>query len=307
MKNNFFGKDIITIGHLTTEDIELLFSETRRITTLVQRGEASTLLRGNIMAALFYEPSSRTFGSFIAAMQRLGGSVIPLNDMSHLSIAKGETFEDTIGTFSAYADVLVIRHPDAGSLRIAASCASVPVINAGDGIGEHPTQALLDVFTITNHFPDISKLKITIVGDFLYGRTVHSLVQLLTRFHPREIRLVSSNELRLPRKYINQSMKETDDLEAVLQDTDVLYMTRIQKERFSDPQLYARLRNNFSLNVNMMAKLKKSAILMHPFPRVGEISPEIDTDSRALYLREQIPNGLYVRMALLLLILKEDI
>ena len=188
----------------------------------------------------------------------------------------------------------------------------MPVINAGDGAGEHPTQALLDLFTIADHFKSLSQLTVTFVGDLLYGRTVHSLAQLLFLYRPAEIRLVSPKELRMPQALMEKIAtagvvaRETEDLEGALQDSDVLYMTRIQKERFSDPLAYVRLKDSFCVTQRSMKKLKKTAILMHPFPRVNEIDIAVDSDPRALYLREQIPNGMYVRMALLSLILSKD-
>lgn len=306
---SLYGRDILTISDLKKDEVVLILETSRKMQSLVQSHKPSTLLTGKIMTALFYEPSSRTFGSFISAMQRLGGGIIPLQGVAYSSVVKGETLRDTVETFSKLSDIVVIRHPQEGSARIAAEVSSVPVINAGDGPGEHPTQALLDLFTITAHFKDISKLTITFAGDLLYGRTVHSLVALLSLYQPREVRLVSPNELRMPPRRVQKikasgvNVRETQNFEEILEDTDVLYMTRVQKERFDDPLSYERLKDRFRITGKIMKDLKGTAILLHPFPRVTEIAREVDRDLRAVYLREQIPNGMYVRMALLSLIL----
>lgn len=293
MKNNFYGKNFVSVSSLTKEDIALVFSTARNMKN------PSNVLQGKIMTALFYEPSSRTYGSFISAMQRLGGGFIPIQGVAYSSVSKGETLEDTVATFARLSDIIVLRHPDEGAAGIAANVSTVPVINAGDGTGEHPTQALLDLYTIQSHFQDISNLMITFAGDLKNGRTVHSLRALLSMYKPKKIHYISPPELTLPDAHGSL------DLEAVLSETDVLYVTRVQKERFSDAAEYERLKNVFCITAGTMKKLKKSAILMHPFPRVGEIVPPVDTDARAVYLREQISNGLYVRMALLSLILNK--
>jgi aspartate carbamoyltransferase len=303
------NKHIVSIAGFEPAAVEKVFEVARDMRSLVEKKGASSLLSGRIMATLFYEPSSRTYGSFVSAMQRLGGGVIPLQSMEHSSVVKGETFEDTIATFGKLADVIVLRHAQEGSASKAATISSVPVINAGDGADEHPTQALLDVFTMHDHFADFSKIRITLVGDLLYGRTVHSLIQLLGRYKPVEIRLVSPKELRMPSVLVEKleqsgvALQQTDQLQQVIGDTDVLYMTRVQKERFADVLEYERLKDSFQVTDETMKLLKKESILMHPFPRVHEISPSVDQDPRALYIREQIPNGLYVRMALLSMVL----
>lgn len=278
-------KHILSAGDFSKDDIENVFALARR--------KVWPRLAGKVMAALFYEPSTRTYGSFLSAMQRLGGGFIPLNGMGNTSVGKGETFRDTVETFSKLSDIIVVRHPDVGSAHIAAEVSLVPVINAGDGRGEHPTQALLDLFTIQSHFPDISDLTITLVGDLKNGRTVHSLYSLLLLYHTKKINFVSPRELAMP------GITGSDDLEKVLPETDVLYMTRVQKERFSDPLVYERLKDSFCVTPMTMKKLKKTAILMHPLPRINEISTDVDSDRRSLYFREQIQNGMYVRMALL--------
>ncbi|HUD19621.1 MAG TPA: aspartate carbamoyltransferase [Patescibacteria group bacterium] len=306
-----YQSDILSTSQFTKEDIEVIIERTRQMQELVQTKGASDLLHGKLMTALFYEPSSRTFGSFIASMQRLGGGFIPLQGVVYSSVAKGETLEDTVRTFASYSDVIVVRHPEVGAADIAAAATEKPVINAGDGTGEHPTQALLDFYTIHNHFGSLSGLTITFVGDMLNGRTIHSLSTLLRLYRPKKINFVSPPELMIPKEFVtvlnDQGIvtQETAVLNDVLSDTDVLYVTRVQKERFTDLKTYERLKHRFIINRGIMGKLKKSAILMHPLPRVGEIAPDVDTDPRALYLREQMQNGMYVRMALLSLVLKK--
>jgi aspartate carbamoyltransferase catalytic subunit len=292
-------KHIVRIGDVSKGEIEQLFTSARNMRDLLAKNTLSRRLEGKILTALFYEPSSRTFGSFIAAMQRLGGGVIPIQGVAYSSVAKGETLEDTIATFSKLSDAIVLRHPQEGAAAIAAKASSVPVINAGDGVGEHPTQALLDLFTIRDHFEDLSNITVTLVGDLLYGRTVHSLLQLFGLFPPKKIILVSPDALRMPESLVAPTMHQTNQLDEALGETDVLYVTRVQKERFEDPASYDAVKDSFHITKETLEKVKPTAIIMHPFPRVNEIALEVDADSRAVYLREQIANGLYVRMAIL--------
>lgn len=311
-KNNLSGRDILSTTQFTKEDVELVMETARRMRDLVGARGASDELHGKIMTALFYEPSSRTFGSFVTAVQRLGGGFIPLQGVVYSSVAKGETLEDTIRTFSNYSDIVVLRHPEVGAAKRAAAVTHVPIINAGDGNGEHPTQALLDFFTITDHFSSVNGQTITMVGDLLNGRTIHSLITLLSLYKPHCVQFVAPQELRIPGEYLEMLKKygielaETDVLEDVLGNTDVLYMTRVQKERFTDLTVYEKLKHRYVLTGNLMGKLKSTAIVMHPFPRVGEITLDVDSDKRALYLTEQMKNGMYVRMALLSLILNKQ-
>ena len=310
-QHRLFQSDILSASQFTSPDVDAVIARAREMRGLVVKQGRSDELRGKIMTALFYEPSSRTFASFIAAMQRLGGGFIPLQGVVYSSVAKGETLADTVRTFASYSDVIVIRHPDVGAADLAAAATEKPVINAGDGIGEHPSQALLDFFTVFDHFGSVNDLSITLVGDLLNGRTVHSLVTLLSLSALRCVNFVSLPELRVPVKYLEMlkgkgiKTTETEDLSSVLTDSDVLYVTRVQKERFKDLSAYERLKHRFVVTADTMSKLKKSAILMHPLPRVGEIAEEVDSDPRALYLRDQIQNGMYVRMALLSLILRD--
>jgi len=264
-----------------------------------------------IMASLFYEPSTRTRFSFESAMNRLGGRIITTeNAREFSSAAKGETLHDTIRIMSGYADVIVIRHHEAGSAKKAAAAASVPVINAGDGAGQHPTQALLDMYTIKDNFPSIDGLEIAMVGDLRYGRTVRSLTYLLTKYRDIRLHFVSpavcrmENDIKEFLDRVNVPWEETEDIEKVLPRVDCVYMTRVQKERFQDPEDYKSAAGKYILTREKAQRLSPNAIIMHPLPRVNEIPPEVDEDPRARYF-QQAKNGLYVRMALLYLLLKD--
>jgi len=243
-----------------------------------------------ILANLFYEPSTRTSSSFFSAMTRLGHAVLPINEVVYSSVTKGETLEDTIRTLSSYVDIIVLRHPSVGAAKAAARVSSVPIINAGDGVGEHPTQTLLDLYTIWRKFRHINDLTITLMGDLKNGRTVHSLVSVLHDLYNVNINLVSPDNLQLP-EYLDKGMpKSTLLTEDICKTTDVLYMTRVQQERGSV--------GDYKLTQAHVALLKKTMIVMHPFPRQNEIPTWFDTDLRAYYFK-QIQNGLYVRMAIL--------
>lgn len=269
------------------------------------------ILNGKVMAALFYEPSTRTRFSFESAMNRLGGRVISTEAAGQFSsVTKGETLEDTIRIVAGYSDVIVLRHSEEGAALRAANVSRVPVINAGDGIGEHPTQALLDLYTVWREQGKMDSLNIVMMGDLLYGRTVHSLVQLLSIFPHNTITLVSPPNLKMPQSYLeslrekNVSYQEVEKLPEDLSHVDVLYVTRVQKERFSNLKEYEEMKNCCKVNASVLKRLPPRAIIMHPLPRVGEISPEIDNDPRAAYFR-QAGNGLFVRMALLELLFQK--
>ena len=270
-----------------------------------RQGKIPKLLQNKILSCVFYEPSTRTRFSFESAMLKLGGQVISTESAGHFSSAiKGETLEDSVRIIAGYSDMIVLRHTEPGAAERAAKVSSVPIINAGDGDGEHPTQALLDLYTIQKELGSIDNFKIGMVGDLFYGRTIHSLIYLLSISHNVEIFLVAPRKLRLPAKYksfLNSRkirFSESDNLESILPKIDVLYMTRIQKERFSSTKIYKRVKNSFVLNKKLLDKLNKRAVIMHPLPRVNEISREVDEDKRAAYFR-QARNGLYIRMALL--------
>jgi aspartate carbamoyltransferase catalytic subunit len=274
----------------------------------VEQVGMTELLKGYVLACLFYEPSTRTSASFIAAMERLGGSVIPITQgVQFSSVSKGESLADTVRTLEQYADVIVLRHPEIGSAQKAADYANVPLINAGDGAGEHPTQALLDLFTIQEELGTIDGLKIALVGDLRYGRTVHSLTRLLTQYNV-SLRFVSPEILRLPMVIMNQVIdvgidaRETHDVADVIENVDVLYVTRVQKERFTDLAQYEDVKDQYEITPELMTKARDKMIVMHPLPRVGEIHYAVDTDPRAAYFR-QVKNGMYIRMALLAAVL----
>jgi aspartate carbamoyltransferase catalytic subunit len=309
--NHLFHTDILSVEQLSLADIDLVMKTAQQMKKMVRAKGATDILKGKMMTALFYEPSSRTFASFVTAMQRLGGGFIPLQGVTYSSVSKGETLSDTVQTFASYSDIIVIRHPEVGSAKIAAEFSSKPVINAGDGVGEHPTQALLDLFTIKEHFGKIEGITITMVGDLLNGRTVHSLTKLLSLYTRVTFNFVSPELLRLPAELVqkfkekNITITQTEKLDDVLPKTDVLYVTRVQKERFTDLASYERLKHRYIITSDIVRHMKQTAIVMHPFPRVGEIDNDVDLDPRAVYIKEEMPNGMYVRMALLSLILLE--
>ena len=275
---------------------------------MVERVGTFDLLKGKILANLFYEPSTRTSSSFTAAMERLGGSVIPINYVKYSSVSKGESLPDTIRTLECYVDVIVLRHPETGSAEIAARAARKPVINAGDGVGEHPTQALLDTLTIMEELGRLDDLNVTMLGDLKYGRTVHSLARLLSTFNGIQLNYVSPDILKMPAEVMEEVTQkkvpqaEFSTLEKILPATDVLYVTRVQKERFEDPADYEKVKGAYVIDPAVMKSAKADMIVMQPLPRVTEISMDFDDDPRAAYFR-QMEYGLYVRMALLAMVL----
>lgn len=295
---------LISTKQLTRAATEEILSVAESMEKVRAKGK-SDLLKGKILASLFYEPSTRTRLSFETAMLRLGGDVVTAEGIQFSSLYKGETIEDTMKMVSGYADIIAMRHPEAGSAERAASAAKVPFINAGDGPGQHPTQALLDLFTIKRECGGVDGLKVAMVGDLRYGRTVHSLSYLLGLFKNISLTLISPKELTMPEKVISFlkekgiSYTEADDITAGLT-CDVMYMTRVQQERFADRSEYDRLKLKYVLTA---AHLKGSkAVVMHPLPRVGEISTDVDTLKNAAYFR-QAENGVAVRMALLAMLL----
>lgn len=305
--NGFYGQDVLSVSQFDREKLEYIFHVAHEMRVLVERFGSADLLHGKILANLFYEPSTRTSSSFIAAMLRLGGQVIPINNVQYSSVSKGESLPDTIRTLESYADVIVLRHPEVGSAATAARYAAKPVINAGDGVGEHPTQALLDLFTVVEELGKIDKLRIAMVGDLKYGRTVHSLTKLLVNFDV-EFAFVSPDILAMPDDVLDVVQKHghtfniTDDVNTVIGEADVLYVTRVQKERFTDLAEYDRVKDQYVVDEDLMAKAKQKMIVMHPLPRVNEISYGVDDDPRAAYFR-QMRNGMYIRMALLAAVL----
>ena len=303
----WYGKDVLSVKQFNREDLEYIFAVAHEMRVMVERIGTFDLLKGKILANLFYEPSTRTSSSFTAAMERLGGSVIPINEVKFSSVSKGESLPDTVRTLECYADIIVLRHPEVGSAALAAKYARKPVLNAGDGVGEHPTQALLDALTIKEELGYIDGLTVTLLGDLKNGRTIHSLARLLSLYKVK-LNYVAPEILRIPPELISElqaqgvEQTEYDSLETVLPETDVLYVTRVQRERFEDPRDYEKVAGAYVIDTKVMKDAKERMIVMHPLPRVTEISMDFDDDPRAAYFR-QMEYGLYVRMALLAMVL----
>lgn len=306
---SFTGQPILSTKQFSRGNLETIFAVAQDMQTMVQNSGSTHLARGRVLANVFYEPSTRTSSSFQAAMLRLGGSVLPINAETS-SVKKGETLEDTVRSLASYSDVIVLRHPEIGAAARAAAVLDIPVLNAGDGAGEHPTQALLDGFCILNELGRIDGLTITMVGDLKHGRTVHSLSWLLSLFDDVKLNYVSPANLRMPESVKEaiaakgMAQHECTDVREVLADTDILYVTRVQKERFEDQEEYKRCAHLYEITPELLSetKAKSTMRVMHPLPRVGEIHPSLDSDPRAAYFR-QMRCGLYVRMALLALAL----
>jgi aspartate carbamoyltransferase catalytic subunit len=304
MVMQFENRSIISIQDFTKEEINHILKTSQTMEPITKAGTNS--LKGKILATLFFEPSTRTRLSFEAAMQKLGGTTIGFNDVDTSSTKKGETFVDTIRTVENYADVIALRHNLEGAAVVAKEYAKVPIINSGTGAQEHPTQALIDLYTIQKEKQQIDNLKIAIIGDLRYGRTVHSLARALTNFNV-ELFLVSPDALRIQKDILKEiktkmSVTEKQNVDEILPKIDVLYVTRIQRERFPDPTEYAKLKGAYRIDQKILKTAKKDMIILHPLPRVDEIAPEIDQTQHARYF-QQVGNGLYVRMAILSLIL----
>jgi aspartate carbamoyltransferase len=303
----FYGQHILAVSQFTRSDLAYIFAVAKEMRTMVERVGTFDLLKGKILANLFYEPSTRTSSSFTAAMERLGGSVIPINEVRYSSVSKGESLPDTVRTLECYSDVIVLRHPETGAAATAARYLRKPLINAGDGTGEHPTQALLDLFTIQEELGRLDGLSVTMLGDLKYGRTVHSLARLL-RLYGVRLNYVSPAILRMPPALADElrqagvEQQEFTTLEEVLPTTDVLYVTRVQKERFERPEEYESVKDAYIIDAATLRAAPTEMVLMHPLPRVNEIAMEVDADPRAAYFR-QMEYGLYVRMALLAMVL----
>jgi len=304
LNGNLKGKDIISVRQFDRVTLDHIFFCSLEMAEIARKGYRVDALSRKILANIFYEPSTRTSSSFTAAMERLGGSVIPINEVVYSSVNKGENLEDTIRTLECYSDVIVLRHPEVGSAAIAAEAASIPVINAGDGIGEHPTQALLDYVTVRKEQGRVDGLTVTMLGDLKHGRTVHSLARLLSLYQVK-LNYISPEILRMPSEIMKElgvkgiEQSEYKDLAEVLPETDVLYVTRIQKERFNDPAVYESVKELYVITPDTLQTGKESLTIMHPLPRVGEISKSVDSYTRnAAYFR-QMENGLHVRMVLL--------
>jgi aspartate carbamoyltransferase catalytic subunit len=293
--------------------LELVFNTADMMKADLQgERKLAKFLDGKIMASLFYEPSTRTRFSFESAMRRLGGNVITTeNAREFSSAAKGESLADSTRIINGYADVIVMRHNEAGSAVRASEISRIPIINAGDGAGQHPTQALLDVYTIADTFPGMSGLKIALVGDLRYGRTVRSLSYLLSKYDDMDLIFVSPPVCRMEqdiKKYLDKYQvpwREEEDLAAVVSEVDCIYMTRVQKERFHSAEDYQAAASKYILTPDLVGRMRPDSIIMHPLPRVDEIPPEVDSAPQARYF-EQAQNGLYIRMALLYLLLNDS-
>ncbi|KXZ39096.1 aspartate carbamoyltransferase [Alkalithermobacter thermoalcaliphilus JW-YL-7 = DSM 7308] len=298
------GKHLIDLKEFSLDEIKEILDLSKEIMNNPEK--YNNACKGKILATLFYEPSTRTRLSFEAAMIRLGGSVIGFSDPNASSVAKGESLEDTIRTISSYADIVVIRHFKEGASKLASQYSSIPVINAGDGSHLHPTQTLTDLLTIKSLKKDLSNHKIAICGDLKYGRTVHSLVDAIKRYENNKLIFVSPPELKIP-EYIKRdldpnSFKEISNLDEALKEVDILYMTRIQRERFRSEKEYFDLKDSYVLTESKLKYAKEDMIIMHPLPRVNEISPDIDKDKRSVYF-EQVRFGMFARMALIIKLL----
>ena len=306
MPNPLYRQHIISISDLTTEQLELLLQTALKL----KEHPRDDLLEGKLIGSCFFEPSTRTRLSFETAVQRLGGKVIGFADGANTSAKKGETLADTARIISSYTDAIIQRHPKDGAARVSAEFSKVPVINAGDGTNQHPSQTLLDLVTIYETQGRLNKLKIAMAGDLKYGRTVHSLCQALKRWDC-EFAFVSPPSLAMP-EYITEELEAAGcryqilpDLETAIKWADILYMTRVQRERF-DEQEFANIQGKFNLNAAMLANARPNLRVLHPLPRVDEIHPDVDATPHAYYF-EQATNGVYARMAILSLVLNEEV
>ncbi len=303
---NFKGKDIISIKDFSKKEINHILKYSKKMVPYAEGKKYKCLLKGKVLSSLFFEPSTRTRLSFDSAMNRLGGRVIGFSDPSGTSQKKGESLADTIRMADSYSDTIVIRHPHEGAARLAAEFSKSPVLNAGDGAGRHPTQCLLDLFTILTEKKSIEKNKIVLLGDLKYGRTVHSLAYALSMYGV-DLTFVSPKSLKMPKEVIEECKelgvepKQTTNLEKAIKDADVLYATRIQKERFPDPAEYNKVVDSYKINLDLLEKAPKKLIVMHPLPRITEIAPEVDNTKHAVYFKQAF-NGVPIRMALLSLI-----
>jgi len=316
----FFGKSIFSLDQFSREDIKNLFCVADKMKLIVQRNGVCNLLKRKVIAFLFFEPSSRTFSSFVVSAKRLGAKTLEYQDISKVSsVAKGETLEDTIEVFSQYTDAIVMRHHETGALSRVVNKFDIPIINAGDGSGEHPTQTFLDLYTLQNRFSSLDNIKGLIAGDLLNGRTVHSLLKGLSLFNNPNIYLLSPPDLKISRDLFNYiknkgiTLTEIESEKDIPKDIQFWYWTRVQKERFTDLDYYESIKNRYIITQDFLDKYaNKNMIIMHPLPRVGEIDPAIDNDERTVYLRDrkglssQVKNGMFIRMALFYLIFADE-
>jgi len=303
---DFTGRDVVSIKDFSKKEIEAILSYAKTMIPYAKGEKTTDLLKGKVLSTLFFEPSTRTRFSFESAMNRLGGHVIGFAEPSATSQKKGESLADTVRMADAYSDLIVLRHHQEGAARLAAEFANAPVLNAGDGAGQHPTQCLLDLFTIITEKKRIKGKTIALLGDLKYGRTVHSLAYALAMFGA-ELTFVSPKSLAMPKEVISEITQfniepyATASLEAALKDADVLYVTRIQRERFPDAEEYNKVVGTYKVDTALLEKAKINLIIMHPLPRVTEIDPEVDKTPHAVYFTQAF-NGVPVRMALLSLL-----
>jgi len=302
------GRHLIEPGDFSLEELDSIFALGDHM--IEKQEDYLEVAKGKLLATLFYEPSTRTRFSFESAMLRLGGQIIGFDNPANSSVAKGETISDTLRVVSCYADIAVIRHPREGTAHLVSKAVpNMPIINAGDGGHEHPTQTLTDLMTIRHEKEDLNNLVIGVCGDLLFGRTIHSLVKTLNRYKNNRFIFISPRELKMPDQIKRQlrpgSFIETDNLDDAMHKVDILYMSRVQRERFVNEEEYLRLKDVYILTNKKMKNAKKDMIVMHPLPRVNEIATEVDADSRAVYFK-QARYGMFVRMALISKLLGVD-
>ena len=298
------GKSLIQPLDFTVAEMDALFDEAERI--IAAPRDYADVCKGYLLATLFYESSTRTRFSFEAAMLRLGGQVIGFSEPNSSAVSKGESIADTIRTVECYADIAVMRHPKEGAATVAAHSSGFPVVNAGDGGHHHPTQTLTDLLTIRRKNGSLSNITVGMCGDLKFGRTVHSLIGALLRYTGVRFVLISPEELKVP-AYVREELRgadyiETQNLTEIMPELDVLYMTRVQKERFFNEEDYVKLKDRYILDMAKLKNAKDSLMILHPLPRVNEIAVEVDADPRAMYF-QQAKNGMYVRMALIMALL----
>ncbi|MDX9772151.1 MAG: aspartate carbamoyltransferase [Bacteroidales bacterium] len=293
------SRSLVSIDDLTTEEIMKILG----LAAEFERDPNQDILRGKVVATLFFEPSTRTRLSFESAVNKLGGRVIGFTDSSSSSVTKGETLNDTIRTVSNYVDLIVMRHPIEGSARYASEISTVPIINAGDGANQHPTQTMLDLYSILKTQGNLDNLNICMVGDLKYGRTVHSLLMAMSRWKT-SFNFVAPEELMMPDEYklylrnLGLEYYETADLNEVINMADIIYMTRVQRERFSDPMEYEKVKNAYVLYDHMLSETKPGMKILHPLPRVNEINTDVDSNVKAYYFQQAL-NGVYTRQAII--------
>ncbi len=302
-KSNFYHQSLVSIMDYSKDD----YLQIMKVAAEFEKKPIQNILQGKVISTLFFEPSTRTRLSFESAVNKLNGKIIGFTDAASSSVKKGESLKDTILTVANYSDLIVMRHPIEGSSRYASEVSPVPIVNAGDGANQHPTQTLLDLYSILKTQGTLENLKITMIGDLKYGRTVHSLLMALSYFKP-EFHFVSPDTLKLPGEYKlflkekNIPFTEHKDICNPLKKTDILYITRIQRERFSDPMEYEKVKNAYVLKNKMLENTKENMRVLHPLPRVNEIDTDVDTNHKAYYFQQAL-NGVYVRQAIISLIL----